>query len=180
MTTAPTTPPQAAPRPGMSSIMEGIEAPKRAPIDARWSPRTRRTVAVASGAVALAALLGAFGGSEVAFAAPTAAADPCVKVAGKTFVPPADALACLKSFPFNETLRQNVLTVVDRVFNFYTFEDYYLNSPPPFQDSTVNIRAQLKRINTTKYAVSLRVLAGLFCGVARRRRLTEVMSADGL
>lgn len=100
----------------------------------------------------LAALLSACDFSRVAFAAPTAAADPCVKVAGKAFVPPADALACLKSFPFNETLRQNVLTVVDRVFDFYTFEDYYLNSPPPFQDSTVNIRAQLQRINTTKYA----------------------------
>ncbi|KAI1787288.1 hypothetical protein LXA43DRAFT_717667 [Ganoderma leucocontextum] len=100
----------------------------------------------------LAALVALLGYGRVALAAPNAAADPCVKVAGKPFVPPADALACLKSFPFNETLRQNVLTVVDRVFNFYTFEDYYLNSPSPFQDSTVNIRAQLQRINSTKYA----------------------------
>ena len=130
--------------------------------------------------VALAALLSTFSGSGVAFAAPTAAADPCVKVAGKTFVPPADALACLKSFPFNETLRQHVLTVVDRVFNFYTFEDYYLNSPPPFQDSTVNIRAQLKRINETKYAVSPKARWGVTRGLARRRGLIEVMSADGL
>ncbi|OBZ76716.1 hypothetical protein A0H81_03224 [Grifola frondosa] len=77
--------------------------------------------------------------------------DPCAKFAGQTFVAPADALACLKSFPFNETLRQNVLTNVDRVFNFYTFEDYYLNSPPPFQQSTTNIRADLARINNTVY-----------------------------
>lgn len=99
-----------------------------------------------------AALVALLGYGSVALAAPNAAAaDPCVKVAGKAFVPPADALACLKSFPFNETLRQNVLTVVDRVFNFYTFEDYYLHSPRPFQDSTVNIRDQLKRINSTKY-----------------------------
>ena len=79
--------------------------------------------------------------------------DPCVIVAGKTFVPPKDALACLRSFPFNETLRQNVLTVISRVFDFYTFEDFYLNSPPPFQESTVNIRDELARINSTKYAV---------------------------
>lgn len=79
-----------------------------------------------------------------------------MKIAGKTFVPPADALACMKSFPFNETLRQNVLDVVSRVFDFYTFEDYYLKSPAPFQDSTTNIRAQLARINTTHYAVSTR------------------------
>ncbi|KAI0672323.1 hypothetical protein C8Q78DRAFT_1077857 [Trametes maxima] len=87
-----------------------------------------------------------------ALAAPAPeAADPCVKIAGKAFAPPADALACMKSFPFNETLRQNVLTVISRVFDFYTFEDYYLDSPPPFQDSTTNIRAQLARINRTHY-----------------------------
>ena len=79
--------------------------------------------------------------------------DPCAAIAGKDFVPPADALACLKFFPFNETLRQNVLTVVSRVFDFYTFEDFYLDSPPPFQDSTNNIRANLSRINSTEYAV---------------------------
>ena len=81
--------------------------------------------------------------------------DPCAKIAGRPYVPPGEALACLRSFPFNETLRQNVLTVVDRVFNFYTFEDFYLNSPPPFQDSTINIRAELARINRTRYAVRL-------------------------
>ncbi len=81
------------------------------------------------------------------------AGDPCAKIAGKNFTLPADALACLKSFPFNETLRQNVLTNIARVFDFFTFEDYYLNSPPPFQESTIDIRAQLDRINRTKYAV---------------------------
>ncbi|TBU42204.1 hypothetical protein BD309DRAFT_201633 [Dichomitus squalens] len=99
---------------------------------------------------ALVALL-SLSGAALSAPAVHVAADPCVKVAGKQFAFPADALACLKSFPFNETLRQNVLTVVDRVFNFYTFEDFYLHSPPPFQDSTTNIRAQLQRINSTKY-----------------------------
>ena len=89
----------------------------------------------------------------LASAAPTQQ-DPCAKIAGLRFVDPADALACQKSFPFDETLRQNVLSVVSRVFDFYTFEDFYLNSPPPFQESTTDIRAQLSRINTTKYAVS--------------------------
>lgn len=51
--------------------------------------------------------------SGLTFAAP--AADPCVKIANQTFVPPADALACQKSFPFNETLRRNVMTNVARV-----------------------------------------------------------------
>lgn len=79
--------------------------------------------------------------------------DPCTKVAAQAFVDPAEAMTCLQSFPFNETLRQNVLSVVSRVFDFYTFEDFYLNSPPPFQESTTDIRAQIQRINSTLYAV---------------------------
>ncbi|KAG5639741.1 hypothetical protein H0H81_000021 [Sphagnurus paluster] len=77
--------------------------------------------------------------------------DPCAAIAGKTFVPPADALACYKAFPFSEKLRQNVLTNVARVFDFFTFENYYLNSPAPFQESTVNIRGKIAKINSTKY-----------------------------
>lgn len=80
-----------------------------------------------------------------------AASDPCAPFAGQAFVVPAQALACLKSFPFNETLRQNVLTNIARVFDFYTFEEFYLNSPPPFQESTANIRAEIARINSTKF-----------------------------
>lgn len=91
--------------------------------------------------------------STLALGAPSPAADPCAEIAGLTFTLPALALACEKSFPFNETLRQNVLTTVSRVFDFYTFEDYYLNSPPPFQESTINIRAELSKLNTTKFAV---------------------------
>jgi hypothetical protein len=79
------------------------------------------------------------------------AQDPCASIAGKAFVPPADALKCLKSFPFNETLRDNVLTNAARVLDFFTFEEYYLDSPPPFQESTVDIRAELDRMNTTSY-----------------------------
>ncbi len=81
--------------------------------------------------------------------------DPCAKFAGQQFVVPADALACLKSFPFNQTLQTNVMTVLDTVFDFFTFEDWYLKSPPPFQESTSNIRAELARISSTKYPVSV-------------------------
>ncbi|KAF5339039.1 hypothetical protein D9758_014119 [Tetrapyrgos nigripes] len=84
-------------------------------------------------------------------AAPTATDDPCAKIAGKAFVPPADALACEKSFPFNETLRQNVLNNIARVFDFFTFEEFYLDSPPPFQESTSDIRAKLAELNSTGF-----------------------------
>jgi hypothetical protein len=84
----------------------------------------------------------------------TASSDPCVNIAGLQFVDPSDAMACQMSFPFNETLRQNVMSVVSGVFDFYTFENIYLDSPPPFHDSTTNISAELARINGANYAVS--------------------------
>jgi hypothetical protein len=87
-------------------------------------------------------------------AAPAPNGDPCEYVAGKAFVDPADALSCLKSFPFSEDLRQNVLSVVSRVFDFYTFEILYSDSPAPFQESTTDIRGQIQRINSTQYEVS--------------------------
>jgi len=100
----------------------------------------------------LTALVLTVGLSLPALAIPAASqADPCAKFAGQEFVVPSDALACLKSFPFNETLRQNVLGNIARVFDFFTFEDFYLNSPPPFQESTTNIRADISRINSTTY-----------------------------
>ena len=83
-----------------------------------------------------------------------AAADQCAPFAGQAFVKPSQALACLKSFPFNETLRQNVLANINGVFDFFTFEDFYLNSPPPFQESTANIRQKIAQINRTHFAVS--------------------------
>jgi len=95
-------------------------------------------------------------------AAPTTE-DPCVKIAGKTFVPPADALACEKFFPFNETLRQNVMNNIARIFDFFTFEDFYLNSPPPFQESTIDIRAKLAELNSTAFEARLKALSPNLC-----------------
>ncbi|KIY70218.1 hypothetical protein CYLTODRAFT_488261, partial [Cylindrobasidium torrendii FP15055 ss-10] len=86
-----------------------------------------------------------------AFFQRAAAQDPCTAIAGKVFVPPADARACLKSFPFNETLRQNVLANANGVLNFFTFEPYYINSPPPFEESTQDIRGELNRMSNTAY-----------------------------
>ena len=83
--------------------------------------------------------------------------DPCAKIAAKAYALPRDVQACYSSFPFNETIRQNVLTVVSRVFDFYTFEDYYDKLPDPFHGSTVDIRATIDRINKTEYAVSVNV-----------------------
>ncbi|EIN14483.1 hypothetical protein PUNSTDRAFT_24244, partial [Punctularia strigosozonata HHB-11173 SS5] len=77
--------------------------------------------------------------------------DPCAAIAGKEFLIPSQALACHKSFAFNETLRKNVMDNVARVFDFFTFEDYYYESPAPFQQSTVDIRGEVDRISKAKY-----------------------------
>ncbi|KAF8327612.1 uncharacterized protein EI90DRAFT_3146311 [Cantharellus anzutake] len=77
--------------------------------------------------------------------------DPCVKIAGHSYVAPADALACMRSFPYNETLKKNVLAVVSGALDFFTFEAEQIHSPPPFQESSVNLRSELARIKATKY-----------------------------
>ena len=79
--------------------------------------------------------------------------DLCKKIAATSYALPRDVQACYRSFPFNETIRQNVLSVVSRVFDFYTFEDYYDKLPDPFHGSTVDIRATIDRINKTEYEV---------------------------
>ncbi|KAH8823646.1 hypothetical protein DL96DRAFT_1468622 [Flagelloscypha sp. PMI_526] len=80
-------------------------------------------------------------------------ADPCNAVAGMKYMIPSAFRACLKSFPFDEKIRQNVLTNVIKILEgFYTFLEYYDKSPPPFEESTVDIFGELKRINETEYA----------------------------
>lgn len=98
----------------------------------------------------LAAILQA---SSLVNAAP-ADHDPCAAIAGKPFVVPSKALACLKSFAYNETIKANVLSNAGRVLDFFSFEPFYKSSPAPFQESTVQIRDQLSRINGSKYEVS--------------------------
>lgn len=89
-----------------------------------------------------------------------------------------------EAFPINETIKTNVLDVVSRALDFFTFEvrlatrglqlrfrvlseafrflqDYQIHSPPPFQESSVDLRAQLARIRATTYPVGA---CGLICG----------------
>lgn len=81
--------------------------------------------------------------------------DPCTAIADKPFVVPSQALACLTSFPYNETIQTNVMSNAERVMDFFSFEPYYKNSPSPFQESTVQIREEFSRIKRTEYKASL-------------------------
>lgn len=79
--------------------------------------------------------------------------DPCSKIAGKAYVEPIDAVSCLSSFPSNETLKQNVLNIVSGSLDFYTWEANYLNLSSPFHKESWDIRAEIGRINETRYDV---------------------------
>ncbi|CCO26621.1 hypothetical protein BN14_00649 [Rhizoctonia solani AG-1 IB] len=77
--------------------------------------------------------------------------DPCVAIASKGWYKPSQVLSCLQSFPYNETLRNNVVDVVSKTFNFHTSVSFHLNMPDPFTDDTVDVQGELRRIGQTKY-----------------------------
>ena len=79
--------------------------------------------------------------------------DPCSRIAGKDYVDPLDAESCLSSFPSNDTLKNNVLSIVSGSLDFFTWEAHYLNLPPPFHKESWDIRAKIRRINQTRYDV---------------------------
>lgn len=82
----------------------------------------------------------------------TVATDACRQIAGLNMTTPALARACLQSFEFDETIRQNVLTNIDRVYNrFYTFDVYAENAQAPWTESKLDIAAEIQRLNTTTY-----------------------------
>ena len=58
-----------------------------------------------------------------------------------------------RSFPVNQTIKNNILDVVNLTFNFQTSINYQIQAPPPFaQDVHVDIAAELTRIRAQTYA----------------------------
>ena len=56
-------------------------------------------------------------------------------------------------FPVNQTIKTNILDVVNLTFNFQTSINYPIQTPPPFaQDVHVDIAAELTRIRAQTYA----------------------------
>ncbi|QRV82824.1 peptidase family S41 protein [Ceratobasidium sp. AG-Ba] len=87
-----------------------------------------------------------------ALAVGSRAQDPCAAIAGKTWVKPSQVNACLSYFPFNTTLRDNVVDVVSKTFQqFHTSTSFHLNMPDPFTDDTVDLIRELNRIKSTTY-----------------------------
>ncbi|KAJ9122476.1 hypothetical protein QFC22_001903 [Naganishia vaughanmartiniae] len=94
-------------------------------------------------------------------------AEACSHIAQQTLNDPRDVVACLKSFPFREDFRQNVLAVAETAINFHTFETISLNAPPPFEDSTINLRAEFDRIRHQQYDTDYDFNVDLFFTVNR-------------
>ncbi|KIJ52329.1 hypothetical protein M422DRAFT_243123 [Sphaerobolus stellatus SS14] len=86
-------------------------------------------------------------------AAPPPSRDPCVAIGGQTWVSPAAVRACFRSFPLNETLKQNTIEVINKTLNFQTSINYQIQAPPPFsQDVHVDVVSELNRISRQQYS----------------------------
>ncbi|CAE6450254.1 unnamed protein product [Rhizoctonia solani] len=95
------------------------------------------------------------------------ASDACAKIAGQSFVAPAEARACLSSFPYNATLAKNVMDVVEGAISFFTFEEWQKLTPFPFTEASVNLDFEFARIRKTKYKTDYEFNRDLFNVVNR-------------
>lgn len=81
-----------------------------------------------------------------------ATADPCAAIAGLEWVTPAALRECFRFQPLNETIKNNVLDVVNKTFAFQTSINYQIQAPAPFEnDVHVNIMTELRRIKGQSY-----------------------------
>ncbi|KAI4523458.1 hypothetical protein K525DRAFT_361264 [Schizophyllum commune Loenen D] len=79
--------------------------------------------------------------------------DPCAEIAGKSWVLPSQARACLRSFPADPVVKANVLEVVNKTLAFHTSTNYQIQAPEPFADQVQeDLVRDLARIGAQEYA----------------------------
>ncbi|KIM40180.1 hypothetical protein M413DRAFT_446340 [Hebeloma cylindrosporum] len=79
--------------------------------------------------------------------------DPCAIIAGKTWVLPKEARDCMSSFPLHESIRTNIIEVVNKTLEFHTSVNYQIQAPPPFDaDVHEDLVADLARISKENYS----------------------------
>lgn len=79
--------------------------------------------------------------------------DPCAEIAGKTWVLPREVRACLSAFPVDPVVKANLVEVVNKTLDFHTSANYQIRAPPPYDtDIHEDLKADLARINQTRYA----------------------------
>ncbi|CAK5281740.1 unnamed protein product [Mycena citricolor] len=78
--------------------------------------------------------------------------DPCAAIAGQKWVSPAEARACMFSFPVDEAVKASTLDTLNKTLAFHTSVNYQILAPAPFQDEVhEDIVADLARIAQTSY-----------------------------
>ncbi|KAL0069618.1 hypothetical protein AAF712_003276 [Marasmius tenuissimus] len=80
------------------------------------------------------------------------AQDPCSTIAGQTWVSASDVRACYKALPFNTTIRDNIVQVVNKTMAFHTSTNYQVQAPAPFEDIHEDIIGTLARTSSQTYA----------------------------
>ncbi|CAE6430353.1 unnamed protein product [Rhizoctonia solani] len=80
-------------------------------------------------------------------------ADPCATISNTTWLKPSEIHSCLSYFPFNATLRDNIVDVLSKTFDqFHTSTKFHLNMLEPFKDVTIDILGELQRIKQSTYS----------------------------
>ncbi|CUA71803.1 Glucan 1,4-alpha-maltotetraohydrolase [Rhizoctonia solani] len=80
-------------------------------------------------------------------------ADPCAAIHNTTWLKPSQVHSCLSYFPFNATLRDNVVDVLSAMLDqFHASTKFHLDMPEPFKDTTVDILGELQRIKKSTYS----------------------------
>ncbi|KAG6832421.1 hypothetical protein H0H87_001581 [Tephrocybe sp. NHM501043] len=78
--------------------------------------------------------------------------DPCASIAGKKWVLPLEARACLSAAPVEPTIKANIIEVVNKTLAFHTSVNYQIQAPPPYdRDVHEDLKADLARISFQSY-----------------------------
>ncbi|GLB42382.1 putative peptidase family S41 [Lyophyllum shimeji] len=79
-------------------------------------------------------------------------ADPCAAIAGQKWVSPKDVRACYSSIKVDQTLKTNIIDVVNKTLAFHTSVNYQVKAPAPFtSDVHEDLLADLARIRHQSY-----------------------------
>ncbi|KAF9467967.1 hypothetical protein BDZ94DRAFT_1210518 [Collybia nuda] len=80
------------------------------------------------------------------------APDPCAAIGGKKWVAPRDVRACYSSIKVDQTLKTNMIDVVNKTLAFHTSVNYQIKAPQPFtSDVHEDLLGDLARIKSQRY-----------------------------
>ncbi|KAL5481091.1 hypothetical protein ACEPAI_10032 [Sanghuangporus weigelae] len=81
------------------------------------------------------------------------APDPCAAIGRQKWVAPSAVRSCFESFPVNQTIKTNILDVVQKSLAFHTSVNYQVRAPEPFTaDVHEDILGDIARIRRTQYS----------------------------